>query len=343
MRGLVIRIIVLLIGLAASTAFLLDWNSLVGSGDWQWTNDAAIEGPVTQLAARVEGYVSRVPVKDMSIVHAGETILEIERDNYQERFNQAEASLKAAEDAEQVAAAQIAAQEAQIASSKAQVAEVEADLVQANLQKERQTRLLGTPAGLPKAYQDALAAAMSLTQQKLAREFDVKSAEAQLDALKAQYVAAEANVKAQQAARDNAAINLGWTRIVAPENGSISELRARKGQLLSTGTAIATFAPSRVWIIANYQEIQLERVHPGQPVSIHVDAFPAKELHGHVEQIGPASQAESAALPPNRAVGTFTRITQRLPITISVDVPSELTGLLKPGMNVETTVNTARR
>ena len=95
------------------------------------------------------------------------------------------------------------------------------------------------------------------------------------------------------------------------------------------------------WVVANYREVALTRMQPGQPVEVHVDALPGLLLHGHVDSVQPQSQQVQSALPPDRAAGSFTKITQRVPVKIDLDPRPELTGRMRLGLSAETWVDTA--
>jgi membrane fusion protein (multidrug efflux system) len=99
-----------------------------------------------------------------------------------------------------------------------------------------------------------------------------------------------------------------------------------------------TLIPSHdIFITANYKETQVGRMHPGQPVDIHVDAYPGVTFHGHVVAINPASQNTYALVPAQNATGNFVKVTQRIPVKIAVDdMRPDMP--LRVGMSVETYV-----
>ena len=119
-----------------------------------------------------------------------------------------------------------------------------------------------------------------------------------------------------------------------------------KGQYVGPGTMLITLVPlADVWVVASYREEQLTHMQPGQAAEIRVDAFPGALLHGVVQSIEPTSEAQSSLLRPNRAVGNFTKIVQRVPVKITIDGMGDparpLAGRLVPGLSVETTLDTS--
>ena len=154
---------------------------------------------------------------------------------------------------------------------------------------------------------------------------------------------AHATLAAQQAARDLARINFGYTRIIAPVDGMVGQRLVQAGQYLSTGTEVIAIVPlPRVWVIANYKETQITNVRIGESARVTVDAFPGVVLHGRVDSWSPASGAQFSLLPPDNATGNFTKVVQRIPVKILLDPDPDVRDLLRPGMSVIATIDTAK-
>ena len=140
--------------------------------------------------------------------------------------------------------------------------------------------------------------------------------------------------------KQQAALNLSYTEITAPVEGTVGARTLRVGQFVQAGTQLMAVVPlDAVYVVANFKETQLTHVRNGQPVEIRIDSFHGTRLKGHVDSLSPASGLEFALLPPDNATGNFTKIVQRVPVKIVLDDHS-LTGLLRPGMSAEPTVNT---
>ncbi|NVN32498.1 HlyD family secretion protein, partial [Endobacter medicaginis] len=167
-----------------------------------------------------------------------------------------------------------------------------------------------------------------------------QAARHQLDVLKAQSEAARATLRADHAQLDQAQLNLSYTRIPAPVDGTIAQRSVQVGDYVGPGTTLMTVVPlDRIYIIANYREVALRHVLPGQHVRIHVDAYDI-DLDGIVQGIPPSSGAVYSPIPPNNATGNFTKIVQRLPVKIEVSPGQPLARLLRAGFSVETTIET---
>ena len=144
----------------------------------------------------------------------------------------------------------------------------------------------------------------------------------------------KAAVAGARAAVELAEIDLANTRITAPRDGVVGEVGVKLGQYVSAGSQLMAVVPQGTWIIANFKETQLSRIHSGQPVTFTVDALDDIELHGHVERFSPAAGSEFSIIKPDNATGNFTKVAQRVPVRISIDEGQEQAKYLTPGLSV---------
>jgi membrane fusion protein (multidrug efflux system) len=152
---------------------------------------------------------------------------------------------------------------------------------------------------------------------------------------------AQARVGAAQAARDQAALQLSYARIVAPEAGVVSRKSVEVGEYVQPGQPLMSVVPlSHVWVVANLKETELRGVRPGQPVDIEVDTYPGVHFHGTVESVSPATGARFSLLPPDNATGNFTKVVQRIPVRVRVDGSQDPARPLRPGMSVRVHIDT---
>src|SRR5215475_10395278 len=185
-------------------------------------------------------------------------------------------------------------------------------------------------------------------QQRAVAQISSKSAE--LDAQKkqsavldAQESQLKADLDAKQGALQVANTNLQYTRIVAPTDGIVGERKVRVGQLVSPGTQVISLVENTIWVQANYKETQLRNVAPGDEAEVTVDAFPGVVLRGHVEEVSPASGSQFALLAPDNATGNFTKVVQRIPVKIVLDIDPAMADRLRPGMSVITAIKTGQK
>jgi membrane fusion protein (multidrug efflux system) len=148
-------------------------------------------------------------------------------------------------------------------------------------------------------------------------------------------------MQAARASRENAALQLQYTKVMAPEGGVVSRKSVEVGQLVQAGQPLmAIVADTGVWVTANFKETQLADMRVGQPVEIDVDAYGGCHAEGRVQSISSATGAKFALLPPDNATGNFTKVVQRIPVRIAVTRACGPTRPLRPGMSVTASVRT---
>jgi membrane fusion protein (multidrug efflux system) len=285
--------------------------------------------------------VRHVAVDDFQRVKAGELLIEIEDDDYRARVAQAEADLLGAEAAIENLKARKAAQHAQVAEAEDAITATQADVERTRLEAERQRTLLATTFGTRQRVEQADAEAGRFAATLARNKAELEAQRRQLAVLDTQELQLRADAKAKQAALDLAKINLGYTRIVAPVGGMVSERGVRDGQYVHAGSQVITVVPlDNVWVLANYKETQLTHVALGQRAEIRIDTFPGVVIDAMVDSIAPASGAQFSLLPPDNATGNFTKVVQRIPVKLRMARDNPLVGKLRPGMSVVATILT---
>lgn len=166
---------------------------------------------------------------------------------------------------------------------------------------------------------------------------EVEGQKRQRAVLDSQEMMLKAELNAQRAALTVAQTNLGYTRIVAPANGRVSERKVLPGQLVAPGTQVISLVQDDVWVMANYKETQTRHMRPGDPATIRVDAAPGIVLRGQVNYLSPASDSRFALLPPDNA-GNFTKIVQHVPVKIVLNPGHPAVQRLRDGLSVIATV-----
>ena len=303
------------------------------------TDDAFIAARQFAVAPKVPGYLISVPVTDNQHVATGDVIARIDQRDYQVALAQAEAAVAAAQAGISNINAQIEVQKAQVMASETQVKLSEARLVYAQQQAERYSTL--TKEGWS-SHQTGELALSELYQQQAAvsnAQANVTVAHRQLDALKAQRTTAQANLQEAEARRDQATLNLSYTTVTAAQPGRIVQLGGAVGQFAQAGTALSMFVPDEIWVVANFKETQLDAMRPGQPVSFSIDAYPGRDIQGHVASVQPGSGTAFSLLPAENATGNYVKIVQRVPVKVVIDHPPTDVAL-GPGMSVVPTVRT---
>jgi membrane fusion protein, multidrug efflux system len=304
------------------------------------TDDAYVKADSTIISPKVSGYIAQVLVGDNQPVKAGQILAGIDDRDFRAALDSAHADVDAAGASVRNLDAQIALQQPIIEQETADVASAEASLQFAQEEQARYEGLMKTGSGTIQRAQQTDAALREKNAQLQHEKFGLVAAQRKIDVLTTDRAKAVAQLDRARAVEQQAALNLSYTKISAPVDGTVGARSLRVGQFVQAGTQLMAVVPlDAVYVVANFKETQLTHVRNGQPVEIRIDSFHGTTLKGHVDSLSPASGLEFALLPPDNATGNFTKIVQRVPVKIVLD-DHNLTGLLRPGMSAEPTVNT---
>jgi len=362
-------ILVVILALAVLITITRNWNAWEGGKVDQVTDDAYVRGDLTPLSTKVAGIVRAVNVADYQQVHKGDLLVELQDDDYQAQVDQANAAVAAAragieENLRQrqlqdsriaKALAGIDQAKAQIAAAEAGKEAVQAQLINARSERKRQEGLYQSHATTQQSLEAAVAAEGNLSGQFASREADLNQAQTMLHSseigaeaerrskavLESEVMQLQADLRAKQASFAAASVNIGYTKIYAPGDGTVGERQVRPGQLVSPGTQVISFVALTKWVQANFRETQLTNVKIGDPAELRIDQYPGQVIRGKVIEIAPASGSQFALLPPDNATGNFTKVVQRIPVKIALE-DSTFATKLRPGISVIATVRTRR-
>jgi len=305
------------------------------------TDDAYIDADTSMIAAKVAGYVTAVPVEDNQMVHQGDVLAVIDPRDYQVALYGARADVAAGQAAIASDAAQLELQQAKITAAQAAVTGDQARVAFAVENQRRYNRLTGTGASTQQQSNQADTDLATAQANLAADQAALLGARRTVDVLNAALAQSEASLDQAKARAAQATLDLSHTSIRAPFDGMVGNKTVAVGDYLQTGTQIMAVVPlNQVYVTANYKETQITHIEPGQKVSVVVDGFPALKVTGTVASISPASGQEFALLPPDNATGNFTKIVQRVPVKILLNLSADLIGKLRPGMSVEPDIDT---
>lgn len=316
--------------LAAGAATYVYWDN---ASHFESTDDAFIAARQFAIAPKVAGYVTAVPVTDNQHVNKGDVIARIDQRDYLTALAQAQAQVAGAEAGIHNIDTQIATQDAQIAANQAQVAQAQANMELARVTWGRDQPLV--KQGWATAQQGTTDVQTLKAQQSAvdSAQAALKVAQRQIDTLRAQRTSQEATLAQAQAQLDQAKLNLSYTTVTADQPGRVVNLSGAVGQYAQAGTNLTMLVPDEIWVVANYKETQLDRMRPGQPVDLEIDAYPERAFHGHVDSVQPGSGPAFSLLPPENATGNYVKIVQRVPVKLILDNPPTDVSL-GPGMSV---------
>jgi membrane fusion protein, multidrug efflux system len=322
------------------------------------TGDVLVEIDPAQAQAHLDQATAQLAADEAAAAGADSDVKIIEATSTGQK-GIAEASLRGSSLAATATGDEIAQADAQVKQSS-----VARDQAKTDLDRVRQ---LFTQGALPKQQLDDAQARLdgadaALTQAKARQSYvrasraeaDSRVAEAharvqqssavgpQVEQARAKAAAAHAKASTSKAARDLAALDLSYTKIIAPRDGLASKKSVVVGQMLGMGQPVVQIVPiDDEWVTANFKETQINKMHAGQSVDVDVDAYSGMKLHGTVQSFSGGTGARFSLLPPENATGNFTKVVQRVPVRIHLDaIPQDRP--LRPGMSVEVTVDTRK-
>ena len=325
--------------------------AIIGGAIYWWmtrnlesTDDAYTEGNAVAYAAKVAGYVTQLNVDDNTFVHKGDVLLKIDPRDYTTARDQARASLSLAR--AQLSSAQVALDIAHVQApaslqqAQAQLQQAQATKSQAEQEYRRQHAV--DPRATTQTNIDQANAQMRSTTASVANaeaqvkvaglvQQNIQSAEDTVHQRQAQVAQAEANLAQSE-------VNLSYTNLVAPQDGYITRRNVDLGTFVQAGQQVFYIVTPEVWVTANFKENQLTDMHPGQHVSMDVDAYPNLHLRGHIDSIQQGSGARFSAFPAENATGNFVKIVRRVPVKVIIDSGLDKDHILPLGISVEPTV-----
>jgi membrane fusion protein (multidrug efflux system) len=333
------------------------------------TDNAQLETDISPVIPKVNSTVTDIRVTDNQQVKKGDTLVILDDATYKIAVEQAEISLLQAIRNVKVASinnssanvnvsnvtANSSAVSATLSSAAATIESAKAQLAVAEKNYERYSALLQQKSTTQQQFeqvkadkvsaearlQTAISQQDALLKQIDASKLQIEDTRTQLSGTNEKIGLAELSVKQAQATLDAAKLQLSYCAIVAPADGIVSKKNVQIGQVVAIGNPLMAIANNKkVWVVANFKETQLEKIRPGQDVKVEVDAYPDTTFSGKVESLAQATGAKFSFLPADNATGNFVKVTQRVPVKISISENTSPTYLLRAGMSVYVKVKT---
>ncbi len=337
-RALLPALALMILGGAGYTA----WSWWTTGRFLETTDDAYLQADKVIVAPRIAGVVAEVFVGDNQPVKAGDRIARLDDREFLVSVKLAEAEVaKDKADLREAEAAR-AQQMSQIDQARADLVNTEAALTFSTQEMARYQDLLQRGTGTAQRQQQADA---DLRQRHAAADKAkavLEAAEKQVDNLKAREAGAKAGLEGAEAKLEQARLDLSYTTITAPIGGVVGDRSLRAGQYVAVGANLLTLVPMGrdIYLVANFKETQVGFMASGQPVDFTVDALGDHVFKGRVVSFTPGTGSQFALLPPENATGNFTKVVQRVPVKIALDVKDSLLARLRPGLSVTATVAT---
>lgn len=333
----IVALVALILGIALVT--IRNGVTLGGIIGSESTDDAYVRADQISIASHIAGYVQSIPVRDNETVKQGQLVATIRDDDYRAKVASAAAAVATAQSAVDVLAGQAILQIQKIAAASAEVRAAEAGLIQTRLQHARQRALIGDGTTSERELESAEADEDRLQAARDQKAAELAAEQQMLQVIRTEGLEAQQTVKTKEAELELARIDLGYTRIVSPAAGQLSERASLPGEYVTPGTKIGLVVPlPNVWVVANFRESQMAHMYPGQPAVVTVDSVPDTRFRGTVDSFGPASGALQALLPPDNATGNFTKVAQRFAVKVILAPGQVGIDRLRPGMSAIATV-----
>ncbi len=305
------------------------------------TDDAYVRADISNVAAKVGGYIKAFPVADNTVVTPDMVIAEIDDGDYQIALLAAQRKVDSQRSTIERFDAQLRQADAAIAQARDQVNATQADSKRAESDYVRYTQLTAQKIATPQRLEQAVADRDRTRATAASGKAALVSSEAARDVLVAQQKEAAHLLDELQVQVDKANRDLSFTKVRAAVGGVFGNKSSQVGSLVQPGTRLgALIGDGSLYVEANFKETQLRDNKPGQPVTIEVDALGGKLLHGVVDSFAPGSGSVFSVLPPENATGNFTKIVQRVPVRIELPADAKTFELLRPGLSAVVTVDT---
>jgi len=313
------------------------------------TDNAAVEGRTVVISPKVQGYVKTLNIQDNQLVKAGDVLLEIDPTDYIVRRDRAKATLVAAQAAANASHSNLETTTVSAPSNvdavAAQVASAEATWEKTLSDRKRMERLFRVGACSRQQLDETIATEKSSRSALDKTRADLRSAGTAPSVIAAANDTSQqfqAQVKQAEVDLVQAENDLANTKIIAPMDGRMTKRSVEIGTYVQAGQQLSSLVGTELWIVANFKENQLEHIQPGQPVEIHIDAFPNVILRGKVDSLQAGTGSRFSLFPAENATGNFVKIVQRVPVKIIFDSIPDVALHLGPGMSVVPTVYTER-
>lgn len=309
---------------------------------YEQTDDAQVEQYIMPVNVKVAGYIREIRFTEHQKVSKGDTLLVIDDREYAIALMQAEASLMDANSGRKVIGTTLNTVSSSATVYDASIEEAELKVEKLQRDYERYAKLLEKNASTPvvvEQYRTELDMAKArVTALKRQREAALSS----VSEVSQRRENAEAAVLRAEAAVGMARLNLSYTVVTAPADGRLGRRTIEEGQLVNPGQTITSLIPdSRKWVVANFKETQMQRIHMGQEAEISIDAMPEKRFHGTVTAISSATGSKYSMVPADNSAGNFVKIQQRIPVRIDFgnDMSEEDNFRMAAGMMCEVKVD----
>lgn len=331
----------IIIGIIVIAAVIFGWKKISFAITHETTDDAQVETQISPVLPRVGGYVKFIDVKDYDSVKDGQLLVELDDAELQTQLLQMQSDYDASK--ADILNAQAALKNAHISlgSNHGDITLGSIRVQQAQDNYQRNVNLYKDQAITKKQLEDSRYNLDQAQQQSSNTESDLSTAQSRIAILQANVQKAKAALGTKEAAIQQQQLKISYTKIYAPESGKVGKLNIAPGQYVQPGAPLFSIVDdSAYWVVANFKETQIKRFHEGMPVEISLDAYPDSTLHGSISSLSEATGARFSVLPPDNSSGNFVKVTQRIPVKISISNLQRYRDILRAGLSAYISIKT---
>jgi membrane fusion protein (multidrug efflux system) len=330
-----------IIGAIVIVAGIFGWKKISYAMAHETTDDAQVETQIFPVLPRASGYVKMIDVKDYDSVKAGQLLVEIDDAELQSQLAQMQADYQSAE--ADILNAQAALKNAHIGlnTNRGNITLSSIKIQQAQEDFERNQNLYNDQAITKKQLDDSRFNLEQAKQQSTNNESELSTAQSHIAILEATLQKAQAGLATKAAAIQQQQLKISYTKIYAPQTGKLGKLNIVAGQFAQAGSPLFQIVnDTTYWVVANFKETQIRKFYPGMPVEITLDAYPDSTLQGKIASLSEATGARFSVLPPDNASGNFVKVTQRVPVKISINDVNSYSNILRAGLSAYVSIKT---
>ncbi|OYX31955.1 MAG: hypothetical protein B7Y99_09495 [Caulobacterales bacterium 32-69-10] len=314
--------------IAAAAVFYLN------GGRYESTDDAYVQAARVQVSASIPGRVVELLVKENQPVKAGQVLFRIDARDYDVAIANARAQLAQAR-------LQVRSTQSSYAPRAAELKAAQNDLAYRLKELARQRQLTATEVGSQRELDERTNDVNVARQRVATAQANLEEALATIGGSPSGPTDSHPAVQAAQAALDQAVLNRSYTVVAASQDGLVTKVeQLQVGSYINAAQPLFTLVSERMWIDANFKEVQLTYMREGQKGEAEIDAYPGQAFAVHLESLSPGTGSAFSILPAENATGNWVKVTQRLPVRVVFDDPEAVRNRLHAGLSAKVTIDT---
>ncbi len=328
------------IGILLAVALYFGIKKVAFSLTHETTDNAQIETSIVPVLTRISGYVKNISIKDYDSVSQNQLVAELDDAELQMQLEEQKADLQQSNADVSNAKAQLENAILSLKNNKGVIdlRSIRQKKVANDLQRDQ--NLFKEQAITKKQLDETEYQLAAANQEANNAQTEYATANNKIAVLRENVNRANALIQMKQAKIKETELKLSYTKITTPSTGKIGKKNISIGQFVQAGTPMFSVVnDSSYWIVANFKESQLEALHEGKKVNVRLDAFPDLDIQGTITSLSDATGAKFSLLPPDNSSGNFIKVTQRIPVKISINNQAAFKSKLRAGMSVFITVD----